>query len=298
MAPTSIREKLNTTYQRINLYTRQIPEIFISAFQAFSRENGAEAAASVGFYAIFSVFPLLLFVISVLGFFLVGIISPVELAKLITQAIPFSRNFIYDNLIQILNARRLSGLIGLVGLLWSGSGTFISITRNINHAWPDADRRNILQNRLLALGMVFTLFLLVLLWIGTLSLITFIPSLEIPVGEDLLLHETRIWSYSSNIATIFIAFLIFMGLYYWIPKTKVTWTEAFWGALFASITWEFTTRLFRWFLSSGLANYELVYGSLGASIGLLIWVYISSIITLYGAHICASIARIKRENDH
>jgi membrane protein len=91
-----------------------------------------------------------------------------------------------------------------------------------------------------------------------------------------------------------VAFLIFLNLYRWLPNTPVRWAEAFWGAVFATIAWEATTLAFSWYLNSGLARFELLYGSLGTSVAFLLWVYLSATITLFGAHISAAIAQTTR----
>ena len=62
------------------------------------------------------------------------------------------------------------------------------------------------------------------------------------------------------------------------------------GAAVAAVGWELANGAFKWYLTSGLARYQLVYGSLGALIALMLWIYISSIIVLFGAHLSATIA--------
>jgi membrane protein len=91
-----------------------------------------------------------------------------------------------------------------------------------------------------------------------------------------------------------LTFLLFQGLYRWIPNTEVKWSEAFWGALFATTAWEVTKSGFKWYISSGLASQQLVYGSLGAVIALLLWIYLSSLIMLLGAHLTAAITHYNK----
>jgi membrane protein len=64
---------------------------------------------------------------------------------------------------------------------------------------------------------------------------------------------------------------------------------SFWGALTASIAWKAVTAGFSWYLRSGLGRYQLVYGSLGTIVALLFLIFIISMITLFGAHLCAAI---------
>jgi membrane protein len=74
----------------------------------------------------------------------------------------------------------------------------------------------------------------------------------------------------------------------------VRWWEAFWGALVATLAGEIATRGFTWYLSSGIVQYELVYGSLGAIVALMLWIYIGGWIVLFGAHLSAAVARGRR----
>ena len=71
-------------------------------------------------------------------------------------------------------------------------------------------------------------------------------------------------------------------------------SESLWGAIVASLALQFATRLFAWFLSSGLATFELIYGSLGAGFALITYVYLVGLITILGAHLSAAIACVKR----
>ena len=83
-------------------------------------------------------------------------------------------------------------------------------------------------------------------------------------------------------------------LYWWLPRTKVLWREAAWGAMTGSIGISVVTSGFTWFLESGLSNYNLVYGSLGAIVALLFWIYLLSLIVFAGAHLSAAIAYVRR----
>jgi membrane protein len=91
-----------------------------------------------------------------------------------------------------------------------------------------------------------------------------------------------------------LVFLALLGLYRWVPNTQVRWTEAFWGALIATPAGEIVTNGFAWYLSTGLARFELVYGSLGTVVVLMLWIYIDALVVLFGAHISAAGARFYR----
>jgi membrane protein len=87
--------------------------------------------------------------------------------------------------------------------------------------------------------------------------------------------------------------LLFSFLYAILPSTRVAWSEVFPVAFLASIVWEVAKNGFTIYLGS-FATYNLVYGSLGAVIALLLWSYISGLIILLGAELTVQYARRRR----
>jgi len=292
-----IRTTIQSVYQRANHRSGGVVDIILTAGKSFDEQHGAEAAASISYYSLFSMFPLLLFLVSILGFFIEKLGAPVKIAELITQAIPISRDLVYNNLIQILNARSLGGIIGIIGLMWAASSVFITVSRNINRAWSDASERNVIQNRLVAFTMIVVLLVLTGGWIASTILFGLVPKIVIPYFGEIDIFQTQTWYYLSNLLPWSLAFLILLGLYFWIPNTQVKWKEAFWGAIIASIALNLATRVFTWLLSSGLAAFDILYGSLGTALALLTWVYISALIILIGAHLSSAIAQVKRKGN-
>ncbi len=82
---------------------------------------------------------------------------------------------------------------------------------------------------------------------------------------------------------------MFFLLFLWAPNTKVPWRAALVGAMVAGLGWDLASAGFTWYLTSGIATYELVYGSLGAIVALMLWFYIISLVILYGAHLGGAI---------
>ncbi len=79
-------------------------------------------------------------------------------------------------------------------------------------------------------------------------------------------------------------------MYRYVPNVKVRWRESLGGAIFAVLALELTKKVFIWYLSLGTSSYQLIYGSLGAVVAFMLWIYISSFIILLGGHVCAAIA--------
>jgi YihY family inner membrane protein len=286
-----IENRLRQLYTNLNQLTGGTPETLRRSYQNFSQVRAGEAAASMAYYAFFSLFPLLLLLSSILGFFLSTGNNRVDIVNYVTRFVPIQEHFIQQTLLAILKARNAVGVIGLVGLLWSASGAFSALAININRAWSVSDARSFFADRLLALGMIAVISLVLLIIMIASSLLSLLPSFNIPLLGSFSIYYTFLWKAFIRLLPWAIACLVFYLLYKLLPTTYVEPRAALWGALVAGIAWEVLTSLFTWYLGSGLANYQAVYGSLGAIVGLLTWIYLSAWITLFGAHVSAAVSR-------
>ena len=71
-------------------------------------------------------------------------------------------------------------------------------------------------------------------------------------------------------------FFLFLAFYRLVPNAEVGWPAALWAAFVVALAWELVANAFAWHVSSGLARYRLVYGSLGTVVALLFWIYLSN----------------------
>lgn len=144
---------------------------------------------------------------------------------------------------------------------------------------------------LVALGMVGTLSALLAFSLVSTTVLNLLPQLQVPLRGGVTIYETPLWGALSNFIPWLFTFLLFLALYFSVPNTEVKRRAAFWGALVAALAWEVAANGFTWYLRSALVRYELVYGSLGAVVALMLWIYWSSWNTLFGAHLSAAIAQ-------
>ncbi len=282
-------QELKEIYHRVDQRTRGVLGILRSTVERFGEERGSEAAAGMTFYSLFSLFPLLLVLVATGSQVLNSPQAQEQVLDLLMRAFPFSVEIVEENIQRVLRARGSMQLVGVLGLMWSASGAFAVLTRNINRAWPQAHRRNFVKMRLMALIMVagMVAVLVILLIANTLTLL--IPR----QFQQLTALFVSLRYFSRGIISL-LSFITFLWLYRWIPNTTVLWAEAAWGALFATISSFLVTTAFTRYLGSGLSNYNLIYGSLGAMVALMFWIYLINIIVLIGAHLSASIAQRTR----
>ena len=264
--------------------------IVASALRSLASARPSEAAASIAYFALFSLFPLLLMVVAGAGFVLQSVEAQQRLLGIAVEAIPVSRSVLERNIEQVLANRGAIGIVGLLSLLWSGTGGLGVLVSNIGRAWPQANRRSYAAYRLIALGIGVLAALLALLVISTTAL-EIAPQIGFLLWGGGSMREQRWWPVLSSALPALLAFLVLLSLYRWVPATSVGWRAALWASLVATLAWRLATSAFVWFLGTGLVRYERVYGSLSTIVALLFWIYLSAQIVLFGAHLCAAIAR-------
>ncbi|MEA4908597.1 MAG: YihY/virulence factor BrkB family protein [Chloroflexi bacterium] len=278
-------------YNQINRWSGGNLDIVRNTILSFSEARAPEAAASIAYYALFSLFPLILAFITIASFFLKGDEIRQTVLEFVTRALPISQDFVISNINSILKERGTFSIVALVSLIWSATGVFNTLALNVERAWSDRGIHSILQRRLVALTMVGLLALLLVLSVFSTTLIHLLPEVWIPMVGNVAITESTFWKLTTMLLAPLFRFVMLFALYWGIPRDNVRRSAAFWSALFAMVAIELITYFFTWYLRSGLVRYELVYGSLGAIIALMLWIYLGSWILLFGAHLSATITR-------
>jgi membrane protein len=289
-----IFKKLKEWYRNLNLLSGKRLDILKDALGTFAETRASQSAASLAYYAFFSLFPLLLVLISGGSYFLNSQQVFQDVTQFVQRAIPVSTQLINENLQQVLDIRGTVGIISLLTLLWSASGAFTNLAYSINLAWPQASRRNFLEKRLVGLGMIAGLSGLLILSLALDWIINLAPFMN---AANASIPGLSLWRFFSSLGSWLTIVLLFLVLYRWVPTSDVHWSATLWGALTTSIIWKLATSGFNWYLRSGFGRYQLVYGSLGAIVALLFLIFIVSTITLFGAHLSAAIDRWIKENN-
>ncbi len=285
----TLKDRLLPYYVRANSISRGSLEVIRISLKSFTQVRGAEAAASLAYYALFSLFPLIIILISVTSFLLRTEEAVEAVVQFILQIIPNAQGLIERNIQVILNRRTTFGTVGLIATLWSASGFFNTLVRNINFAWLHVKPRDVIRTRLLALAMIGILIVLLVLSLTSSAILNIIRLSNPLIYDSVHIQETAAWTYLRLFVPAVFTFLLFLLTYRLIPNTRPPWHACIWGAVWTSIGWELAKYGFGIYLSSGLAQYEILYGSLGTVLALMFYIYISCVIVLLGAHLTATI---------
>ena len=260
--------------------------------QNYGKERGSETAAAIAYYSLFSIFPLLLFIVSAASFLLGGAARHEEIVHTVASYIPGSEELLLTTVQQVLAVRGPVSIVALVALLWSASGVFSLLAAAIERPWPVHLPRPFWKQKLVGVSLAAMIGVLIFVAIAASSaaqvLHRFGDSL-FPKQIAQALDQVDIIGYTIAVIANSAAFAI---LYKWTPTIRVPWRAALVGAIPAGVAWEAAKAVFAWYLSTyAVRNFSLVYGSLGAVLALLLWIYLSAVIVLLGAALCAAYGR-------
>jgi membrane protein len=286
----ALRARGTEVYTRADTRTHGVLGIVLTALDGFMDARAMSSAASISYYALFSLFPIMIFAFLILGA-IFGQDRVLELVNLaINNVLPVGRDIFASFLHQTGPAPTSVKLISVVILLWSASSLFVETTMYVEQAWvPYGVRLSPIRDRglgmlaivgvMVILGGVVLLMMIVGLVPRVLGLI---PGLDKLVGA--IFGPLLIWFVPP-----LLVWGVLFGLYMLAPSLKVWPTAALWSSGPAAVVWQLVTKGFGWWVNSGMTNYQRIYGSVATVVTLLLWMYISAVIVLAGAHLCAAI---------
>ena len=250
----------------------------------FYDKNCPYIAGAISFYALFALFPLMLATISVLGFVL-GPRTPQEqlvLAKDIAEVLPISREYVGETVQGLVRTRAITGIFSVFGLLWAATAAFGAIRKGINAAWGIKRPRPFLKERLIDFALVVGAGMLMLAVLFTGPALDFLRQIADVLDVESKIVNDYLEGLLSSLSSPTTSFAAFLVLYRFLPNTQVRVKDVWVGALLASLAFEGVKWGFVYYVQTYL-DYTVIYGSVGAVVALLTWVYLSAIIVLLGA---------------
>ncbi len=261
----------------------------------FFSDNCPHLAAAISYYLLFSLFPLGLAAISIAGFILR---SPDLEARAVAsifdgigQFLPVSSEFITGTIQGAVKARGTMGALATIGLLWAGTAVFNAIRKSLNTAWGVRQMRPFFKERLVELCMMAGVALFFVLSLASTAAVKVLRELSLEIGGAQVFNGDLLWHSIAAISPIVLTFAAFLFLYKFIPNARIRWRDVWVGALLATIAFEVAKNTFVW-LVGNFSHYNLIYGSVGTVIALLLWTYISAFILLFCAKITSVYARV------
>jgi len=272
---------------RIQKSLKQFSGIVVEAVERYSRHECAARAAALAYHLLFSLFPLLLFLVFFGSQFLEDASVEEFLFPYLETAMPAIADSVKRVVLQTLQARGSVGVIGGLLLLWSASGVFSVLTAALNTIW-EAPARPYWRRRMIG---VLAVILAGVLFLSSIPLST-LTSWARSQSNGSVQH------YLGLLLDVVVLALLFWALYRILPNKHVDPNASLFGAGVAAVAWKIAQIGMVSYLSLGLTNYGLIYGSLASVVVLMIWSYLSGTILLYGAALAVTLEEERLEAAH
>ena len=272
---------------------RDLLSLLKETYSEFQADEASMLGAALAYYALFSLFPLLLLLIAALGYVLQYWDRAINVQDEILAAV--ARNFspqLSDALVQILggikNNAGAATVIGLITLLIGASGVFQQLDLSFNKIWkvPVPQQSvglivSVLQTvrtKLFSFGMVLA--------VGFLLLISMALTGATQVLSDSFQSVPLIGGVAGSLiglaTTLLLNTLVFALLFKFLPNTVVRWGDVWLGALVTAALWEIGKNLLALYIGRSGQGWS-AYGLVGAVLVLMAWIYFSSQILFLGA---------------
>ena len=266
--------------------------IVTRSFMSFMDNDLTTAAAAVSYFSMLALFPTLLLLLAI-GNRLLGqqTVERYVIAQVLAF-LPGAQTFVGKNLESISNLSTGIIVSCLFVMLWAASWMFTVIEKALNRVWGTYPR-SFLHGRAVNIAVMSLIWLL----LAGLALFTAFVTGVRAAAERIPLRlgpwfaglSGLAWQTIFVLASLVVTIILFTVLYKILPNTHVPFTEALPGAVLAGALWEAAKFGFSFLLP--YFHYDLLYGSIGAAVVLLTWVYLSSVIMLFGAQFTALLHR-------
>ena len=265
---------------RIKAMIKSVPILY--------KAGGIDLAASLSFFTILSIFPLIALLIVGAALLISPDVIRVWIESTAIHYFPASSEIIEEviqfALMNLLTGSIAFGIIAGIGIIVGANGMFRAAHRAVNRIFG-IENQNVLESTFIEMIVATVLGLLFLLSIFLTAF--FHTAINISLGLSI-----TPWSITNLIAIILgvlstlipvlLNAFIFTVVYHHLPNATVSWRDATFGALIAIVVFEVGKHLFFWF--TGLAaQRNVVYGPIASFVVLLMWTYVGGMIFLYGA---------------
>ena len=267
---------------------RNLGALLVATVKNWNAHNCLRLGASLSYYTLLSLFPLILIVLTIARLVLV---NSEDAQKIILNALGSVTGDPHKSFAQaldtVLETRRGSGIFGTITLLVGASWVFGELVSAFNIIWgvqapSHGGPFQFLKSTFFSFALVLSgAFLLLVSMILSAVLATLNRLIETLPGGNAL------WGVMNIAINLFVLALVFALLFKFLPQTHVVWNDVWLGAVFTAIVWTLLQfAISRYIAFSGYAN----YGPVGASLALVAWVYLSSQVLFIGGEFTAAYA--------
>jgi membrane protein len=287
------RELSQTGHGRFSGSPRQIPragwkDILWRTYVRTGDDRLLATAAGVVFFGLLAVFPAVTALVSSYGLFANPSTIGANLQTLALMLPEGSFQIVQDQIARVLEkgntALGATFLFGLALAIWSANAGVKAVIDALNVVYEEREKRGFLRLNLLSLAFTSGAIAALLLMVGA------VVALPLALDHIGLAADSRFIVSLARWPLLFAVLLVALGILYRFgpSRRQARWEWLSVGTVAAALLWIAGSALLSWYLSN-FGNYNATYGSLGAAIGLMMWMWMSAIIVLCGAELNSEI---------
>jgi membrane protein len=262
-------------------------ELAVRTWREANEDNILGRAAELAYYFLLALFPMLIFLTSLIGF-LPGLREAIFTA--LGKFVPGEAMRLVGETISDVMRNRSGGLLsfGVLGALWAASGGVTAVMGTLNAAYDAREERSFWKIRLIAIGLTVMLALLV---VGGTILVMFGDRFAVWLAAQLGMGTAfaAVWGVVHYLVGLVLLFLGLELIYYFGPNVEQDWKWVTPGAVFAVVSMVIASQLFSLYLRFA-PDYSATYGGIGAVIVLMVWLYLMGAVILIGGEVNSEIA--------
>lgn len=263
-----------------NLYRLTVQMIFV-----WSGGNASSNGAAVAFYTIFAIAPLFILVLAIAGFFFGQEAAQRELFGQLSSLLGKDGGAALQSLLAAANkpkANTLATIVALATLLVGACSVFVQLQDSLNAIWnvrrkPGHGLKTFVKSRLISFAM--------LLGIGFLLLVSLVLSAALAAAgkfmSGVVPAQAMVWQMADFAISLGLVMLLFAMIFKILPDVKIAWRDVWFGAFITALLFALGKFLIGLYL--GRSSLASAYGAAGSLVVVLLWVYYSVQILLFGA---------------
>lgn len=253
---------------------------------SFSRHNCPQHAAAISYYVLFSIIPVTILSVSIIGLVLTQE-RRADVVNSILDYVPLTqtegRDAVQNSVDTVHRVGGVAAALSVLGTVWAASAMFSAIRRALNAVWGVDEHRPWAQGKLVDFSQVGLLSAVLL---SSIVLTGFLRTVREKSGEygGPLANSNPLWEIPPIILPAIVSFVTFSLLLKIVPAGQPRWRDVLPGAAFATIVFEALKNSFAFYVAN-FNNFDVVYGSLAGVLLFLFFTFLSSNILLAGAEL-------------
>jgi membrane protein len=255
----------------------------------FSADGASFLAQAIAFNTLFASIPLTLFIVALLGFVYGTTEGNVQAVSLIQTYAPALQSIVATNLDSVVRYRGLSGTIGIIGLIWSGKNIFQALAYALDLSLGVPRHRHFVIDIAIAIVLV-PIAGIVLVVASALPVVISVIARTFDLPTLRFVPELE--TYGVSLAIVFVISAL---LYTYLPNRRApSLMFGVPGAAVTAVGWSLAQVAFAVYTTH--TNFLKIYGAVSAIFALLLWIYVTAVIFLFGAHVSAAWERRRVRN--